>query len=170
MKRKREFKIIAATCLVLSVAAIAAVLFGSGLRRRASAWLDWGGGTVSGVEEAFGVVDALDGRPNDDQLIAAIQNPDMPGRKLAIEYLGEGGYGDALPVLERIVRDTSEAPHFRVSALESILFIAKWKGQQLAREFGSDGDLHETVRIILEDEDRILKRPSRARKLIRLAK
>ena len=41
----------------------------------------------------------------------------MPGRRLAIEGLGEGGYGDSLPVLEGIVRDSNEQADHRIAAL-----------------------------------------------------
>jgi len=136
-------------------------------------FVDWvhrpkqGAGTLTTVNEAMAIAEALGDRPNDDQLIRVIRDRDFSGRKLAIEFLGEGGYGDALPVLETIARDTTEADRFRVAALESVFRIAAHRGRTLAHEFESDRVLGPTAREILAGGEAISQRPSRLKPLMK---
>ena len=117
------------------------------------------------VGEAWGILSVLGEEPNSDKLIYAIQNREMKGRRLAIEYLGEGGYGGALPVFETIVRDSSEPDDIRVAALENSLLISREHGLELARAMVDDPILSGAARTILEDEEALRNRPSRVKKL-----
>ncbi len=122
------------------------------------------------VGEASDLIEALGPEPNDDKVIEAVKNPNLPGRLLAIEFLGEGGYGDAIPVLERIVRSSTDTASMRAAALESIFLIAEHKGRWLAEEFKQHPQLKDAAQRIINDPDSIRNRPSRCRALIRLAK
>ncbi|MBO1021474.1 hypothetical protein IPV08_16050 [Methylobacterium sp. SD274] len=53
-------------------------------------------------------------------IIAELPNRAMPRRRYAIEFLGEGGYREALPVLEMIARNSAELEYFRGDALLAI--------------------------------------------------
>lgn len=118
--------------------------------------------------EASGLLEALGPAPNDDKVIEAIKDPNLPGRLLAIEFLGEGGYGDALPVLEHIVRSPDESTAARESALESVFLIAEHRGRWLAEEFQRHPLLKSAAQRILNHPDAIRNRPSRCRALIGL--
>ncbi|MBN2309117.1 MAG: hypothetical protein JXR94_09115 [Candidatus Hydrogenedentes bacterium] len=127
-------------------------------------------GALNTISEAMAVADVLGDSPNDDKLIEAIKDPQMQGRTLAIEFLGEGGYGDALPVLEGIVRDPNESARYRVAALEAIFLIAGHQGRTLAQEYENDGTLGATARRILYEPDTIRDRPSRVKSLLNAVK
>ncbi len=165
-RRHREHLIIAATAIVVGLALLIGPKVASRLRGRAESAASRTFGGVDTLREAASVLDILEDGASDEKLIAAIQDRDMPGRRLAIEFLGEGGYGDSLPVLDAIVRDRTELADHRVAALEAIYLIARHQARNLAREFRSDSALGETCRIVLEDELQIRQRPSRVKPLI----
>src|SRR4051812_39658345 len=57
-------------------------------------------------------------------VIGNVPNKAMPRRRYAISFLGEGRFGEALPVLEHILSDETENYYFRADALLSIYEIA----------------------------------------------
>lgn len=67
-------------------------------------------------------------------VIAELPNRSMPQRRYAIGFLGDGGYREALPVLELIARDKTEQDHFRGDALLAIANI----DLELARRIAGD--------------------------------
>ena len=164
-RRRREWLLIGAAAAMAFVTLIAitpAVQWatsGAGFGRRA----------LTTAREAAAIAEVLGDHPTDDRLIEAIKDPAMQGRQLAIEFLGEGGYGDALPVLDAIVRDPAEPDRLRVAALEASFLIARYKGRLLAREFQNDPVLGASADTILHNEDAIRNRPSRVQTLINLA-
>ena len=161
-RRRREGALVAAMLLLAFVSAW--------LAPRAADWFRGRRGGASGtVGEAMAIAEALGDHPNDDQLIKVIQDRDFAGRQLAIEFLGEGGYGDALPVLDTIIRDSSEADRFRVAALEAVFRIAAHHGHSLAVEFEGDRVLGPTAQVILAGGETITTRPSRIQTLMRYA-
>lgn len=127
--------------------------------------IDKGKEAVGIARDALGVMTVLGEDPNDEKLIEGIQDRNMPGREMGIEFLGEDGHGQALPVLETIVRDTSERATDRVAALNAIYKIAAHKGLQLAKEFENDSELADTAHRILHASDESEEEPSRVRKL-----
>lgn len=165
-RRRRERLVIAATAILVVLALFFGPKVVSRMRARTEGVASRAFGGVDTVGEAASILEILGEDASDERLIAAIQDPDMPGRRLAIEFLGEGGYGDSLPVLEKIVRDRGELTDHRVAALEATYLIARHRARDLALEFRSDPRLGETCRIVLEDEMQIRQRPSRVKILL----
>jgi hypothetical protein len=64
-------------------------------------------------------------------VIRDLSNKEMPNRRYAIGFLGEGHYAEALPVLEHILSDTTEIDYFRADALLAIFEIAPSRAQDL---------------------------------------
>lgn len=67
-------------------------------------------------------------------VIAALPDRAMPRRRYAIGFLGEGGYREALPALEAILRDATELDHVRGDALLAISGIDPELARRLAGE------------------------------------
>jgi hypothetical protein len=65
-------------------------------------------------------------------VLAEIQKKDMPHRRYAIGFLGNGHYSDAVPILEKILSDDSELFYFRADALEAIYQISPNRARELA--------------------------------------
>lgn len=59
----------------------------------------------------------------------------MPGRRYAIGYLGNGGFTEAIPALQRLLLDTTEKDLFRGDALLAIFRIDNVRGRRLANEY-----------------------------------
>ncbi|MFY9292399.1 MAG: hypothetical protein WAP03_17140 [Methylorubrum rhodinum] len=53
-------------------------------------------------------------------VISELPNRAMPRRRYAIGFLGEKGYREALPILEKIARDSTELDYIRGDALIAI--------------------------------------------------
>lgn len=64
----------------------------------------------------------------------------MPKRRYAIGFLGNGRYPEALPALERIVRDSTELCIMRTDALEAIVAIDPATARLLAEAHAKDTD------------------------------
>jgi hypothetical protein len=154
---------------VITVAAAILLAASAVFAPRLSSWIhsgvEKGQYAAETVKEAYGMMTVLGDHPNDERLIIAIKDRDMPGRQMGIEYLGEGKHGDSIPVLEAIVRDPSERASHRVAALDSIYKIAAHKGIELAREFEGDSDLADLSRRILHEPDKLDEHPSRVKRL-----
>lgn len=56
-------------------------------------------------------------------VIREIQRRDMPRRRYAIGFLGNGDYDEAIPMLEEIVKDNAEQDYVRGDALRAIYQI-----------------------------------------------
>lgn len=67
-------------------------------------------------------------------VIAELPNRLMPKRRYAISFLGEGGYNEALSVLQAIARDKTELDYFRGDALVAISEIDLDLARQIADE------------------------------------
>ena len=65
-------------------------------------------------------------------IIANLPNKEMRLRRYAIGFLGNGGYVEALPTLERILKDESEIYYFRADALLAIYQISQTRAKELA--------------------------------------
>ena len=68
-------------------------------------------------------------------VIQDIKNKNMPRRRYAIGFLGNGSYQIALPVLTEILDDAKEKPYFRGDALIAIYKINKNIGVELAKKY-----------------------------------
>ena len=77
----------------------------------------------------------------------------MQRRRLAIDFLGNGSYNQAIPVLEKIVRDETEENHFRVTALIAIFKIDKNLGNQFSQQYKEDSILGKTSKDILANKE-----------------
>jgi hypothetical protein len=92
-------------------------------------------------------------------VIEKVKNKNMPRRRLAIEFLGNGSYEQALPVLKQIMTDDSEEAHFRAAALIAVFQIDEESGKRFAQEnrYKAD-DLGEVARDILESKEYLKSR------------
>ena len=87
-------------------------------------------------------------------VIERIQDKTMPRRMLAIEFLGNGSYDEALPVLESILNDTFEQENMRATALIAIYQIEPQKGTRDALRYqGESGEFGKVSRDILAKKD-----------------
>jgi hypothetical protein len=73
-------------------------------------------------------------------VIEEVRNREMPRRRYAIGFLGNGSYRQALPVLEQILSDASEIDYFRGDALHAIYLIDGSLGCKYAQVHGGDRD------------------------------
>lgn len=74
-------------------------------------------------------------------VITEVQRKDMPRRRYAIGFLGNGRYLEAMPGLEKILTDESEILYFRADALEAIYQIAPGRARELAPRYTSGEEL-----------------------------
>jgi hypothetical protein len=82
-------------------------------------------------------------------VLREVAHPNMPRRRYAIAFLGNGGYPQALPVLRKISEDGRETAIFRADALRAIACIdaneGRWRAATISREPGFLGDSARTV-------------------------
>ncbi len=84
-------------------------------------------------------------------LLVEIQKKDMPKRGYAILALGKIGDKQALPVLLRILEDSSELIYFRDDALRAIWHIDKKLGEEYARKYqGESKEIDRTIELLRE--------------------
>ncbi len=83
----------------------------------------------------------LNGRRVLPLVLSDLPNKDMPRRRYAIGYIGDGGYVEALPVLQSILKDETELNYFRADALEAIFQIDKPLSEKLAKQYVDEPDL-----------------------------
>jgi hypothetical protein len=87
-------------------------------------------------------------------VIDRIRDKNMPKRRYAIGFLGNGPYKDALQVLETLLHDLTERDVIRGDALISIYQIDASLGLKYAEEFKNDPGYHgEVSRDILSGKD-----------------
>jgi hypothetical protein len=72
-------------------------------------------------------------------VIEKVKDKNMPRRRYAIAFLGNGSYQQALPVLQEILQDRTEKDYFRGDALQSIYRIDESLGLNLAQKYKSEG-------------------------------
>lgn len=68
-------------------------------------------------------------------VLAALPNKEMPRRRYAIAFLGNGAYRQALPVLRQVLADEEEAAIVRGDAFDAICHIDPAEGKQRAPTF-----------------------------------
>ncbi len=73
-------------------------------------------------------------------VLREVERSDMPLRRYAIGFLGNGSYTKALPTLERILGNADEIDYFRADALVSIYKIDRQHGMALAPEYQRSDD------------------------------
>lgn len=86
-------------------------------------------------------------------IIEKIRDRNMKRRRLAIDFLGNGEYRQALPTLEKIMLDETEERRFRETALISIFRIDKKLGDKFAQQYKNDGGLGKIAQDILSNKD-----------------
>lgn len=72
-------------------------------------------------------------------VIEKVKDRNMPKRRYAIAFLGNGSYRQALPILQEILEDKTEKDYFRGDALQSIYRIDEGLGLDLAQQYKSEG-------------------------------
>ncbi|HEX6716316.1 MAG TPA: hypothetical protein VF088_04360 [Pyrinomonadaceae bacterium] len=84
-----------------------------------------------------------------------MKNKGMSRRRYAIAFLANGSYGEALPVLQNIIQDSSEEHYFRGDALVSIYQIDETLGRELAQKHNADDNALGAVarRVLTGDAD-----------------
>jgi len=96
-------------------------------------------------------------------VLKEIKNKEMPRRRYAIGFLGNGSYKEALPELETVLHDSTEKDYFRGDALQSIYMIDESKGRKLAEEWKDEQDyLGEISRRVLTGDHQLKKRRTHA--------
>ncbi len=73
-------------------------------------------------------------------VIEGIKDKKMKLRGYAIEFLGNGSYQQALPVLELILGDSTEDEYFRSTALQAIYLIDSAKARRHAQIYRKKTD------------------------------
>ena len=87
-------------------------------------------------------------------VLREVVRADMPLRRYAIGFLGNAQSAEAVPVLRRILGDSTERDLFRGDALESLWMIRVSGREELARSFGGRGDyLGQTARRLLAGDE-----------------
>lgn len=75
-------------------------------------------------------------------ILERIKDKNMPRRRYAIGFLGNGSYKQAIPILENILKDATEKDYFRGDALQSIYQADEVTGLRLAQIYqGAPGHL-----------------------------
>lgn len=87
-------------------------------------------------------------------VLEKVRDKNMPRRRYAISFLGNGSYRPALPVLQQILQDETEIDYFRADALESVYKIDESLGKEQARKYLDENNYvgHIAKRIIEGDE------------------
>ena len=87
-------------------------------------------------------------------VIEQVSNPELPGRRYAITFLGHQSCQQAVPTLERILMSDAEADIFRGDCLQSLAMIDPDLGNRYAQRFAEqDGYLGQRARELLADSD-----------------
>ncbi len=73
-------------------------------------------------------------------VIEKVKDKDMPRRRYAIGFLGNGSYRQALPVLQQILQNRTERDYFRGDALQSIYQIDTQLGTDCAQRYQDGND------------------------------
>lgn len=73
-------------------------------------------------------------------VIEKVRDKNMPRRRYAIGFLGNGSYRQALPVLQQILQDTTEEDYFRGDALQSIYQIDESLGVSYAQRYQGESN------------------------------
>jgi hypothetical protein len=73
-------------------------------------------------------------------VIEKVKDKNMPRRRYAIGFLGNGSYRQALPVLQQILQDTTDEDYFRGDALQSIYQIDEPLGVSYAQRYQGESD------------------------------
>ena len=90
-----------------------------------------------------------------------VKDKNMPRRRYAISFLGNGAYKQALPALEGVLQDSTEQDYFRGDALRSIYQIDQSQGMRYAGTYKDEpGNLGKVSRDILAGEQHLLERRS----------
>jgi HEAT repeat protein len=94
-------------------------------------------------------------------VIERVNDRDMPRRRYAIAFLGNGSYRQAIPVLEQILQDRTEKDYFRGDALESLYKIDMQVGTNYAQKYQTENDhLRRTATKILAGDSSMKQRRS----------
>jgi HEAT repeat protein len=97
-----------------------------------------------------------EGRRGVPLVVRELPNKAMPRRRYAIAFLGDGRYEEALPILERLLADTTEIEYFRADALLAIYQIAPVRARELAKQVQNPvGLLQGVVEAIERDDHRL---------------
>ena len=94
-------------------------------------------------------------------VVREVNNKNMPRRRYAIGFLGNGSYREALPVLKTILQDTGEEIHFRGDALHSIYQIDESLAREFAEKYQDEQEyLGDISRRVLAGDDQLRERRS----------
>ena len=73
-------------------------------------------------------------------VIEKVKDKNMPRRRYAIGFLGNGSYRESLLVLQQILQDGTEKDYFRGDALQSIYQIDTQLGTDYAQKYQAEQD------------------------------
>ena len=90
-------------------------------------------------------------------VIRGVADRNMPKRRYAIQFLGNGGFDEAVPVLRRILADKAEDDWMRADALQAIYMIQQSEGAGLAVDYREqDGVLGTLARRAIAGDPELL--------------
>jgi len=91
-------------------------------------------------------------------VLKEVKNKNMPRRRYAIGFLGNGSYKEALAVIEPILLDPTEEDYIRGDALHSLYLIDASRGRELADRYKDQNDyLGEISRRVVSDDSQLKK-------------
>lgn len=82
----------------------------------------------------------LSGKEIVPMVVSKVIQPDMPRRRYAIGFLGNGRFSEALPVLRNILEDEREKDYVRADALKAIYQIDQQLGIASAKLYADRSD------------------------------
>lgn len=92
-------------------------------------------------------------------VLKEVRNKNMPRRRYAIGFLGNGSYKESLPSLDAILQDPTEEDYFRGDALQSIYMTDESRGKELAQEYkDSQNYLGEISRRVINGDSQLKKK------------
>lgn len=148
MNTKKSSKIIVAVICVTFVTL--AITFYSIYRQSDAvslkAFYAWNGNTLTKADPLIVMGDSVV-----PVLMKEIKNKEMPKRMVAIYFLGDFGYRDALPVLESILQDETEHENVRAGVLYSIYQLDSEAGMKYAQTYRDSQGIGNTAKSLLKE-------------------
>ena len=133
-------KFLAATAMVLVILSAVWAMREGPLRDPEAAMKDFYAATARAEDQLADPL-ILNGHGVVPLVVKDIQHKEMPLRRYAIGFLGNGRYGEALPILKVILADETEKFYFRADALIAIHQISPSVATDLAHRYVNGEEL-----------------------------
>ncbi|MEK6280591.1 MAG: hypothetical protein AABN95_09590 [Acidobacteriota bacterium] len=91
-------------------------------------------------------------------VLKEVKNKNMPRRRYAIGFLGNGSYKEALVVIEPILSDPTEEDYIRGDALHSVFLIDASRAREFAERYKDEENyLGEISRRVINGDNELKK-------------